>query len=67
MQQLNKIKGYRVMAGLTQVEMAKELNMSERSYYTKETNNDKFTVDELKAIVEILSKYNLNITVNDLL
>lgn len=66
MQELNKIKGYRKMVGLTQDQMAQELNMSSRSYQTKEQDNGKFTAAELKALVDVLGKHNLNIKIDDL-
>lgn len=63
---LNKVKGYRTMAGLTQSEMAKEIGISERTYATKEQDITKFTVSEINSIVEVLNKNNLNIKISDL-
>jgi len=63
----NKIKGYRVMIGLTQTEMAKELNMGLRTYITKEQDNSKFTLSELNDIVDVLVKHKLNVKIENLL
>ena len=63
----NKIKGYRVMIGLTQVQMAKELNMGVRTYIMKEQDNSKFTVSELNDIVNVLVSHDLNVKMENLL
>lgn len=67
MQELNKIKGYRVMAGMTQAEMAKKLNMGVRTYILKEQDNSKFTLSELNDIVDVLVSHNLNVKIENLL
>ena len=66
MQEINKIKGYRVMIGLTQKEMAEQLNINERTYNYKETNNSKFTVEELNKLQNIFNAHGLRITASDL-
>lgn len=66
MQDVNKIKGYRVMAGITQAEMAKKIGIGERTYTTKEQDIRKFTVSELDALVKVLNECNLNIKISDL-
>jgi DNA-binding XRE family transcriptional regulator len=63
----NKIKGYRVMIGLTQAEMAKELNMGLRTYVIKEQDNSKFTVSELNDIVDVLVSHKLDVKIENLL
>lgn len=63
----NKIKGYRVMIGLTQAEMAKELNMGVRTYVMKEQDNSKFTLSELNDIVDLLVKHKLDVKIENLL
>ncbi len=63
----NKIKGYRVMIGLTQAEMAKELNMGVRTYVIKEQDNSKFTVSELNDIVDVLVSHKLDVKIENLL
>ena len=63
----NKIKGYRVMIGLTQAEMAKELNMGVRTYVMKEQDNSKFTLSELNDIVDVLVKHKLDVKIESLL
>ncbi len=66
MQDLNKVKGYRAMAGLTQEQMAEKIGISARSYATKEADVSKFTVSELEAMVKALNEKNLNIRLADL-
>lgn len=66
MQELNKVKGYRTMAGITQAEMAKQIGVSERTYATKEQDVKKFTISELDSLVKVLNKHNLNIKLSDL-
>lgn len=63
----NKIKGYRVMIGLTQAEMAKELKMGVRTYVMKEQDNSKFTLSELNDIVDVLVKHKLDVKIENLL
>lgn len=63
---LNKLKGFRTMAGLTQIEMAKKVGMSERTYVTKENDIKKFTVNELNLVVQILNEAKVNIKISDL-
>jgi putative transcriptional regulator len=67
MQEVNKIKGYRVMVGLTQTEIAKKLNMSERTYATKEQNPNKFTINELNQLEVIFNESGLKISKADLI
>lgn len=49
---MNKVKGYRNMANLTQEEMAKALNISVVSYNLKEKGEREFTQSEMVAFVE---------------
>lgn len=51
----NKLKGYRVMAGLTQKDMAEALGISLKSFHEKENGLVEFTLTEAKNIVEILN------------
>lgn len=43
---MNKVKGYRVMLGKTQEEMADVFGISRQSYYQKERGNVPFTDKE---------------------
>ena len=67
MQEINKIKGYRVMIGLTQKEMAELLNINERTYLYKETDNSKFTVEELNKLQAIFTAHGLKLNTSDLI
>lgn len=49
-----KIKDYRIAKGFTQCEMAKLLNISQKTYSAKEIGKRKFTIEELKKIKNIL-------------
>lgn len=51
----NKLKGYRVMAGLTQKDMAEALGISKISYVQKENDKGTFNINEVKKIIEILN------------
>lgn len=66
MQEVNKVKGYRNMVGITQAEMAKKIGVSERSYVAKENDISKFTVNELSAVIQVLNEHNLNVKMADL-
>lgn len=58
---MNKVKGYRVMAGLTQKEMADKLGISRETFILKE-KNDRFTTAETIAITTILNECGLSLT-----
>ncbi len=49
------LEGARRSCGFTQKEMSKILNMTERTYIKKESNNDLFRLNELKEIKNCLS------------
>lgn len=59
MQELNKVKGYRAMLGLTQEEMANKLGLSRASYTNKETNKN-FTQSEKLALESIFKSLGIN-------
>lgn len=65
-QPMNKIKGCRVMAGLTQEEMAKELNMSVVSYRLKETGAREFTHNEMKKFVKVIQTVDPMVSMDDI-
>ena len=54
MEYLNNIKAERARKGLTQVDMAKRLGMSETTYIFKENGRRQFTINELMLIAVIL-------------
>lgn len=62
---VNKLKGYRTMAGLTQREMAKEIKMAESTYINKELGKSQFSLEEARKIVAVLEKNKVRITLED--
>ena len=68
MQEVNisKLRGYRTMIGITQQEMAEKIGISERAYATKEADIMKFTVRELKEVLNVFQEHNLDIKPSDL-
>ena len=63
---MTKLKGYRVMLGKTQRDMAKELNISLQSYNNKETGKTAFNDREKLAIKTMISKIKSDITIDEL-
>lgn len=63
---INKVKGYRTMAGFTQEEMAKALNISMVSYRLKETGEREFTESEMRAFVEKVKTINPSVTLDSI-
>lgn len=63
---MTKLKGYRVMLGKTQRDMAKELNISVQSYNNKETGKTAFSDREKLAIKTIVSEVKSDITIDEL-
>ena len=64
----NKLIGYRNMCGMTQMDMAKIINLkSAQAYGQKENGKTPFTADEMKAIRnEINSRLNMELTIDEL-
>lgn len=62
---VNKVKGYRNMAGLNQMEMAKKLGVSVQSYRNKEKGRVAFKDSEKVIIRDILDKVIPGIKVDD--
>ena len=64
----NKLVGYRKMCGMTQLEMAKVINLnSAQAYGAKENGKTPFIADEMKAIQnEINSRLNMELTIDEL-
>lgn len=61
-----RVKGYRVMLGLTQKEMADVLGISAQSYYLKETGQVRFTHDEMHVFRDKLRGILPEVTVDDI-
>ena len=68
MKKYNKLIGYRNMCGMTQLEMAKIINLnSAQSYGAKENGKTPFTADEMKEIRnELNSRLNMELTIDEL-
>ena len=66
MPMVNKIKGFRNMAGLTQEEMSKALEISSRAYQNKEKGNSNFTINEMIKIRDTLTNRGVPVTLDDL-
>lgn len=62
----DRIAGYRTMAGLTQKEMAKELDMSYMGYRNKELGKSEFKRDEMSKFTEIVKRAIPEITAQEI-
>lgn len=56
---------YRTKYGLSQADLAKELNVAERTYWSKERYGT-FTQDEMIIILNYFKKYEPNITLDNI-
>ena len=63
---MSRLKGYRVMLGLTQQAMADKLEISLRSYNNKETGKTPFNDKEKKKIKSIVTEVKPDITIDEL-
>ncbi|WP_449461353.1 helix-turn-helix transcriptional regulator [Streptococcus suis] len=63
---MSKLKGYRVMLGLTQRAMADKLDISLQSYNNKETGKTPFNDKEKKAIKTIVAEVEPGVTIDEL-
>lgn len=63
---MSKLKGYRVMLGLTQQAMADKLDISLQSYNNKETGKTPFNDKEKKAIKSFVKEIKPDITIDEL-
>lgn len=63
---MSKLRGYRVMLGLTQRQMADKLNISLQSYNNKETKKTPFNDKERLAIKSMVSVIKPDITIDEL-
>lgn len=66
MKSTDKVKGYRIMLGLTQKEVANKLNISISSYINKETGRTAFKDNEKLLFKELLTPYFSNITLEEI-
>ena len=58
---MSKLKGYRVMLGLTQQAMADKLDISLQSYNNKETGKTPFNDKEKRALKTIVAEINTHL------
>lgn len=63
---MSKLKGYRVMLGLTQQAMADKLEISLQSYNNKETGKTPFNDKERLKIKSMVSEVKPDITIDEL-
>ncbi|WP_449451517.1 helix-turn-helix transcriptional regulator [Streptococcus suis] len=63
---MDKLKGYRVMLGLTQQKMADNLKISLQSYNNKETGKTPFNDKEKRAIKSMVAEIKPDITIDEL-
>ena len=65
---VNKLRGYRVMAGVTQVEMSRVIGYSsQQAYAQKENGRTPFKFKEMKAIRDYLNaKLNMTLTMDEI-
>lgn len=61
---MTRLKGYRTMLGLSQVDMAKLLNISRQTYSNKETGKVEFTDAEKRIIKAKLSELEVSPTID---
>ena len=63
---MGKLRGYRVMLGLTQQQMADKLKISLQSYNNKELGKTPFNDKERLAIKSMVAKIKPDITIDEL-
>ena len=63
---MSKLKGYRVMLGFTQQQMADKLGISLQSYNNKELRKTPFNDKERLAIKSIVAEIKPDITIDEL-
>lgn len=63
---MSKLRGYRVMLGLTQRQMADKLDISLQSYNNKETKKTPFNDKERLAIKSMVAEIKPDITIDEL-
>ena len=63
---MSKLRGYRVMLGLTQQQMADKLKISLQSYNNKELGKAPFNDKERLAIKSMVAEVKSDITIDEL-
>lgn len=62
----NKVRGYRVMLGLTQKQLSDKLGCSNQSISSKENGKTPFNDKEKAIILSLVKKVNPTATIDDL-
>lgn len=63
---MNKVKGFRTMLGMTQLEMANELGISDNTYRTLENNPDKFTLEQMNKFLDVVKRVDPSVKAEDI-
>ncbi|NYS33560.1 helix-turn-helix domain-containing protein [Streptococcus danieliae] len=63
---MSKLKGYRVMLGHTQADIASVLGITKQAYSNKETGKTQFNDREKVKIRDMVREIEPNITIDDL-
>lgn len=63
---MNRVLGYRKMAGLTQADMARELGISEATYRLKEKGRYSFKDTEISKIISVFKRVDSSISITDI-
>lgn len=63
---MNKVKGYRVMAGYSQTEVADMLGLTKQTYCKRETGKTQFKPSEMLKLKNIISVVKPDITIDEL-
>ncbi|MBF0818603.1 helix-turn-helix transcriptional regulator [Streptococcus acidominimus] len=63
---MDRLKGYRVMLGLTQSQMADKLSISLQSYNNKETGKTPFNDKEKRLVKSMVAEIEPDITIDKL-
>lgn len=63
---MSKLRGYRVMLGLTQEQLGQKLGITKQSYNNKETGKIAFTDKERLAIKSLVMEIKPDITIDEL-
>ncbi len=66
MNDLNKVKGFRVACNITQEEMAKALGISDRTYGKLEANPSNFTLEQMNKYIAKINEVNKTVVLADI-
>jgi len=66
MEQYNKIKGYRVMIGYSQDEMAAALGINKKSYANKENGTQEFKYSEMVMFLNVVKEKLPSVTMDEI-